>query len=90
MPYLSLWCPPLRTQARAIETSGALDRIRPNALAIVRFPAGGTKVSFQALRQRHETYIENFNGFDLEWPRKGGSPLLKTLNTKCLRNFEVY
>ena len=99
MLYLSLWCPPLRPQARAIETSGALDRIRPNALAIVRFPAGGTKVSFQALRQRHETYIENFNGFDLEWPRKGGSPLLivknmfftqKTLNTKCLRNFEVY
>ena len=41
--HSSLWCPPLRPQARAIETSGALDRIRPNALVVVRFPAGGTK-----------------------------------------------
>ena len=24
-------------------TSGALDRIRPNALVVVRFPAGGTR-----------------------------------------------
>ena len=59
---------------------------------VVRFPAGGTKVSFQALRQRHETYIENFNDFDLEWPRKGGSLLLKTFgfrNSKGILSVEI-
>ena len=49
--HSSLWCPPLgteRPQARAIETSGALDRIRPNALAVVLSLGAGNRTTASA------------------------------------------
>ena len=48
VPHSSLWCPPLRPQARAIETSGALDRIRPNALAVVLSLGAGNRTTASA------------------------------------------
>ena len=47
--YLTAECPTRPFGAPRSATSGALDRIRPNALAVVRFPAGGTKGTSGAL-----------------------------------------